>query len=71
MKMDVPRKYCTIEDWITMTGMSRRVVYERLGSGDLAAKKVGARTLIDCEAGLAWLESLPSAKIRAPRKAAA
>jgi hypothetical protein len=60
-------KFATIEDWGTISGMSRRVTYEKLGTGELKAVKAGTRTLIDCEAGLAWLHSLPAAKIRAPR----
>jgi hypothetical protein len=50
--------------------MSRTATYYALGRGDLKAIKVGARTLIDVEAGLAWLRSLPAAEIRAPRAAA-
>jgi hypothetical protein len=67
--MTIPSpKYCTIEDWGTISGMSRRVTYEKLGGGELKAIKAGTRTLIDVDAGLAWLRSLPPAKIRAPRQ---
>jgi hypothetical protein len=56
--------------------MGRSSVYEALGRGDLKAIKLGVRTLIDVEAGLAWLGSMPAAKIttgrsRRPRPAAA
>jgi hypothetical protein len=63
-------RYATIRDWIAMTGVSRSSTYLALGRGDLRAKKFGTRTLIDVEAGLAWLESMPDAKIRTrrPRK---
>jgi hypothetical protein len=47
--------------------MRRSATYNALGRGDLKAIKVGARTLIDVEAGLAWLRSLPPAQIRAPK----
>lgn len=60
-------KFCTIDQWLTISGMGRRATYDRLGSGDLKAVKAGSRTLIDCEAGLAWLRALPAAQIRAPR----
>ncbi|WP_428487219.1 helix-turn-helix domain-containing protein [Rhodopila sp.] len=60
-------KFTTIDNWIVMSGMGRRSVYEYLGSGELKAVKVGSRTLIDVEAGLAWLRSRPPAVIRAPR----
>jgi hypothetical protein len=48
--------------------MGRRVTYDELGRGNLKAVKVGARTLIDVEAGLAWLRSRPAAAIRAPKR---
>ena len=65
--------FALIERWCEISGMSRRVTYEELGRGNLKAVKRGASTLIDVQHGLAWLRSLPPAKIRAPgpRKAAA
>jgi hypothetical protein len=66
--METPSpKYATIENWLVIAGMGRRSTYDELGRGNLKAIKVGARTLIDVEAGLAWLRSRPSAVIRAPR----
>ena len=62
-------KYAPIEpDWRIISGMARRTTYEKLGTGELKAIKVGTRTLIDVEAGLAWLRSLPVAQIRPPRE---
>ncbi len=61
-------KYGTIDAWCDHTGMGRRSVYDYLGSGELRAIKVGARTLVDFEHGLAWLASRPPAVIRAPRQ---
>lgn len=51
-----------------ITGLSRRVIYDLLGSGDLRAVKRGATTLIDVQHGLAFLRSLPPAKIKPPRR---
>jgi hypothetical protein len=66
--METPSpKYATIENWLVISGMGRRSTYDELGRGNLKAIKVGARTLIDVEAGLAWLRSRPPAVIRAPR----
>jgi hypothetical protein len=62
------RKYCTIEDWIFISGMGRRVTYDALGRGDLKAVKVGKRTLINCEAGLAWMAAQPAAVIKPMRR---
>jgi len=63
----VTPKFCTIDVWLALTGMGRRTVYDELGRGNLKAVKVGTRTLINAEAGLAWLHSQPPAKIRAPK----
>jgi hypothetical protein len=53
--------------------MGRRATYDALGHGHLKAVKVGTRTLINIEKGLAWLEAQPAAQIRPqkPRKSAA
>jgi hypothetical protein len=66
---DTPRPaFCSIDGWVSYSGMGRRSTYDELGRGNLKAIKVGARTLIDVEAGLAWLRSRPAAVIRAPRE---
>lgn len=51
-----------------MSGMSRTATYEALGRGDLRAIKLGARTLIDIDHGLAWLASRPAARFAEPRR---
>ncbi len=66
--MDTTPRYAPIPETEKITGLSRRVIYERLGSGDLKAVKVGARTLIDVDAALSWMRTLPPAKISAPRQ---
>lgn len=62
-------RYTTLEGWRDLTGMSRSGTYRALAAGHLTAIKCGSRTLIDAEAGLAWLASLPAAEFRAPRAA--
>lgn len=44
--------------------MSRTKTYEHIGSGDIVAIKLADRTLVDVDAGLAWLRSRPRAVIR-------
>jgi hypothetical protein len=61
-------KFGTIDTWLTLSGMGRRTTYDELGRGNLRAVKVGTRTLINIEAGLAWLHSQPAARIRAPKQ---
>jgi hypothetical protein len=48
--------------------MSRSSTYEALGRADLKAIKLGVRTLIDVEHGLAWLASMPAAEITTGRR---
>jgi hypothetical protein len=68
--MEMPNpKFAPLPQWCALSGMSRTASYNALGRGDLKAIKVGTRTLIDVDAGLAWLRSLPAAQIRAPRAA--
>jgi hypothetical protein len=68
MNMSTP-KFAPLPQWCALSGMSRTATYNALGRGDLRAIKVGTRTLLDVDAGLAWLRSLPPAQIRAPKAA--
>jgi len=45
-------------------GVSRSTVYRLLASGDLKARKLGRRTLVDVQHSQTWLQSLPAANIR-------
>jgi len=62
--------YVTIPVWCARSGMSRSGTYAELGRKNLKAIKVGSRTLINFNAGIAWMSSLPAAQIQAPRQAA-
>jgi hypothetical protein len=66
--VSITPRYAPITDWCAISGMGRSSVYEALGRGDLRAIKLGARTLIDVEAGLAWLASMPAAEITTGRR---
>ena len=59
---EVAPKFATIEMWTVMSGMTRRHTYNELGLGNLRAVKLGKRTLIDVEAGLAWIACCPAGK---------
>ena len=61
-------KFGTIDTWMQISGMGRRTTYDELGRGNLKAVKAGTRTLVNIEAGLAWLAALPPAQIRAPKQ---
>ena len=56
--------FVTLPNWCALSGMGRSSTYEALGRADLRAVKLGTRTLIDVAHGLAWLDSLPAAKVR-------
>ncbi len=60
--------FASIDDWCRLSGMGRRVVYNKLGTGELRAVKVGTRTLVDVQHGLAYLRSCPPARIRPMHK---
>ena len=53
--------FASINGWCGLSGMSRSGTYIALKAGNLTARKLGGRTLVDVEAGLRWLRSLPSA----------
>ena len=55
----VPR-YATIPRWEEVSGVKRTRTFELIRDKKLRAIKVGSRTLIDVQAGLAWLDSLPT-----------
>lgn len=68
--MNLPEpKFAPVPQWCVISGMSRTASYNALGCGHLKAIKVGARTLVDVEAGLKWLRSQPAAQIRPPKAA--
>ena len=59
----------TISDAVRLFGVGRTKLYELIGAGDIEARKVGARTLIVVASLMAWLDTLPSARVAVPRKA--
>ena len=58
--------FVSIPTWIKRRGISRSKTYELLAAGELTARKVGRRTLIDLKAGLAWLDARPAPAIAMP-----
>jgi len=66
--------YATLADWYALSGMRRSMTYNELSRGNLRAKKIGERLLIDVQHGLAWLRTLPEPEINVrptPRAVAA
>ena len=56
--------FASVADWCRLSGMGRTAIYHALSRGDLRARKVGSKTLIDVQHGMAWLHSLPLASVR-------
>ena len=63
-------KYATIATWMALSDLGRTVTYQELANGNLRAIKVGRRTLIDVEAGMAWLAAQPAAVFHKPESVA-
>jgi hypothetical protein len=61
-------KFGTIDTWCQISGISRRITYDLLGEGHLRAIKIGGRTLVDLEHGIAYLRSLPTASFVPDRR---
>jgi hypothetical protein len=61
-------RYASIPQWCGISGMGRTRTYEEAGRGNLRIIKVGGRSLVDVPHGLAWLDSLPEAKIGTSRR---
>lgn len=67
MDPPVQPKYATLETWTALSGISRTKSYYLLAEGKLRAVKAGRRTLIDVDAGLAWLRDQPAPEIKCTR----
>jgi len=63
----LPIKYAPLSDWFVISGVRRTRTYELLALGLLRAIKLNNRTLIDVEHGLAYLATLPTARITTGR----
>ena len=61
----------TLNDAAKACGLGRTTLYEAIGRGELTAVKAGGRTLIPAHSLRAFIAGLPTADIRAGRKAAA
>lgn len=61
--MNTTPEYAALPQWSALTGMNRTATYLALSRGDLRAVKLGRRTLIHVPSGLAWLNSLPAARV--------
>lgn len=60
----VSPKLVTIPVWMKLSGYSRTRVFAELATGQLRAKKLGRRTLIDLEHGMKRIAALPDATYR-------
>ena len=56
-------QFISVPAWGKLTGISRSYTYKLLAEGKLRAVKLGGRTLIRAQEGLAFLDSLPAVQI--------
>lgn len=59
-------KFASIRRWCEISGIGLTTSYKLIAAGRLPARKLGSRLLVDVEAGLLYLQSLPVADVRLP-----
>jgi hypothetical protein len=58
--LPVPVKYCSMSDWVLISGLGRTKTFEMLADGRLKSVKIDGKRLIDLPHGLAFLDGLPA-----------
>lgn len=66
-----PPKYAPIPRACYITGLGRSTIYKLAGDGALRLVKAGGRTLVDIDAALKYMATLPVATIATTHKPAA
>lgn len=54
----------TVEEYAAVSGIGRTKVFEAIKTGMLKARKVGRRTIIEHDDGVAFLKSLPVREVQ-------
>jgi predicted DNA-binding transcriptional regulator AlpA len=57
----------SVNDALTMSGMSRSSLYRRLGEGQLEGRKLGSRTMLVADSLRAFIDSAPVVTIKPPK----
>lgn len=60
----------SIPEAVRLSGLSRSAIYREAGAGRIRLLKLGRTTLVDMASVRAFLDTLPPARIAAPRPAA-
>jgi hypothetical protein len=58
------KKYMGMREWTAVSGMSRAATYKAFAEGYIHAHKIGRRTVVDVDQGLAWIASQPAPKVK-------
>jgi hypothetical protein len=61
-------EYARISDVVNLYGVTRTRLYEEAGAGNIRMVKFGRQTLVDLASLRAFMQCLPEAKIRTPRR---
>ena len=56
-------RYAPVSQACSILGFQRTKLYELAGDGSIRIVKVGGRSLVDMEAALVWMSTLPTADI--------
>jgi hypothetical protein len=59
-------KFAPMPVWCALSGVGKTTSYQLVAAGYLPARKLGKRLLIDVDAGLRYLRSLPAADVTLP-----
>jgi hypothetical protein len=60
----VQPRYAPFPEWEKISGMKRTQTYEKAAEGSIRIVKLGKKSLVDVDHGLAYMASLPAADIR-------
>jgi excisionase family DNA binding protein len=60
----------TIPQALTLTGIGRSYLYQRLAEGSIRSVKAGRRRLVDAASLAAWAASLPESQLKQAPKGA-
>jgi excisionase family DNA binding protein len=55
---------CSIPQAISLTGVGRSFLYERLADGSIRSVKAGRRRLVDVASLNAWASALPESQLK-------
>ena len=62
MNLETLPQLLTVKDFSRKFSISVPIIYKLLMKGELEARKIGGKTVIDCEEAMRWKSNLPQSK---------